>query len=101
MGLKNGSLVTMPFSQDGHAQATVIMTSHCDGEEWGLDVVELGPGDIRLMTSADDNRILSYNVGTHRALAEGKVMDAPKKPKKQKKGFRGGASSMASTPSDQ
>ena len=84
MGLKNGSLVTMPFSQDGHAQATVIMTSHCDGEEWGLDVVELAPGDIRLMTSGDDNRVLSYNVTTHRALAEGMVMKPDKKPTMRK-----------------
>jgi len=102
MGLKNGSLIVQPWSADGTAAQQVIMTSHCDGEEWGLDMVELAAGDIRLLTSGDDNRILSYNVAEHKALAEGIVMEPPKKkPKKPKGGFKGGASSMASTESDQ
>jgi hypothetical protein len=37
------------------------MTSHCDGEVWGLDVVTLDDGSLRILTSADDNRILAYN----------------------------------------
>lgn len=41
------------------------MTSHCDGEVWGLDVVTLDNGGIRIITSADDNRILAYDAKTH------------------------------------
>lgn len=47
MGLKNGSLVTMAFSREEatmqNTGANLIMTSHCDGEEWGLEVVDLPP----------------------------------------------------------
>ena len=73
MGLKNGSLVEMPWTADGKGKPNVIMTSHCDGEVWGLDFVDIGDGDYRIITSADDNRILAYDVKKHKALAEGTV----------------------------
>ena len=72
------------------------MTSHCDGEVWGLDVVDIGGGELRMITSGDDNRILTYNLKTHQALAEGKISEPPKK--KPKAGYKGGASSMSSQP---
>lgn len=62
LGLKNGSLVDIPVSSDGSGRQTTIMTSHGDGEVWGLDVVTLQDGSIKLITSADDNRILCYDV---------------------------------------
>jgi WD40 repeat protein len=75
------------------------MTSHCDGEVWGLDVVDIdGKGNFRMITSGDDNRVLAYNVKERKALAEGKVADPPKK--KPKAGYRGGASSMSSAPAE-
>jgi len=49
------------------------MTSHCDGECWGLEVCHLDNDEIRVITSGDDNRILAYNPKAHKALAEGKV----------------------------
>lgn len=80
----------------------MVMTSHCDGEVWGLALVELDNGDMRLLTSCDDNRILAYNPKTKEALAEGTVSVAEAKPKKKKgkkeKPARGGASSMSSQP---
>lgn len=98
MGLKNGSVVEMPYTQDGKARPNVVMTSHCDGEVWGLDVIDLGGGEIRMLTSADDNRILAYNPKTKQALAEGKVGTDAKK--KDKGGYKGGASSMSSQPAN-
>jgi hypothetical protein len=95
MGLKNGSLVEMTWSADGKSKPNVIMTSHCDGEVWGLDFVDIGGGEYRIITSADDNRILAYDVKKHKALAEGIVLEAKKK-KKDKGGYKGGASSMSS-----
>lgn len=95
MGLKNGSIVELPFTADGKSKPNVVMTSHCDGEVWGLEVVQLEDG-LRLITSADDNRILTYNVKTHKALAEGIVTEPPTKAKKEKAGYKGGASSMSS-----
>ena len=55
------------------------MTSHCDGEVWGLEVVTLDDGSLRILTSADDNRILAYNGKTHQALCEGKIAEPGKK----------------------
>lgn len=99
LGCKNGSIIEMPFTMDGKGKPNVVMTSHCDGEVWGLDVVDLdGKGDLRVITSADDNRILAYKPKEHLPLAEGKVGDPPKK--KAKGGYKGGASSMSSMPSE-
>lgn len=36
LGLKNGSIVEMPMSQDGNSVQNTVMSSHCDGEVWGL-----------------------------------------------------------------
>lgn len=102
LGLKNGSIVEFPFTQDGKGKQNVVMTSHCDGEVWGIDICELDDGEIRIITSADDNRLLAYNPKEFKALAEGKVnVDGGKKKKgKKEKPARGGASSMSSQPAD-
>lgn len=72
MGYKNGSLTVAPWSNDGKAEPKVIMTSHCDGEVWGLNVVCIdGKNKWRAITSADDNRILTYDMINHKSLAEG------------------------------
>jgi hypothetical protein len=85
----------MAYSADGKGKPNIVMTSHCDGEVWGLDVIDIdGKGDLRIITSADDNRILAYKPKEHLALSEGKVADPPKK--KPKAGYKGGASSMSS-----
>lgn len=97
MGLKNGSLVELPFSADGQARQNVVMTSHCDGEVWGLEVCET-EGGLRLITTGDDNRVLTYNPKTHQSLVEGIVTDLQGKKVKEKKGYKGGASSMSSQP---
>jgi hypothetical protein len=74
------------------------MTSHCDGEVWGLELVTIEDGSLRILTSADDNRILAYNGKTHQALCEGKIGE-PNKAKATKK-KRGGASTMSSAPEE-
>ena len=59
------------------------MTSHCDGEVWGLSVACIDKKNKwRAITSADDNRILAYDILNHKALAEGEVKEPPKKKKK-------------------
>lgn len=94
MGLKNGTIMEMEYKGDGSGKPNVVMTSHCDGEVWGLDVTDIdGKGNLRMITSGDDNRVLAYDVKNHKALAEGIVQA---KAKKQK----GGASSMSSLPPD-
>lgn len=105
-GLKNGNIQALQFqvttNAKGEAQAQLesphtIMSSHCDGECWGLEVIHLENGEIRVLTSADDNRILAYDLTKRGCLAEGAVcLDKPKKKKKAAGGFKGGASSMSS-----
>jgi len=70
------------------------MLSHCDGEVWGCDIVETD-GKMRIITSADDNRVLVYDALEHKALCEG-IVSAAKKKKGSKGGYKGGASSMSS-----
>lgn len=49
------------------------MQSHAEGETWGLEVIHLEGGKVRVLTSADDNRILAYDLTKRGNLAEGKV----------------------------
>jgi hypothetical protein len=55
MGLKNGSIVEMDFSQGDKAKPNTVMTSHCDGETWGLNVAEVD-GELKMITSGVGNR---------------------------------------------
>tara|TARA_B110000285_G_C15089818_1_gene598419 strand:- start:413 stop:1204 length:792 start_codon:yes stop_codon:yes gene_type:complete len=98
LGLKNGSICDLPWSDAGTTKPNVVMTSHCDGEVWGLDIVSLPGGELRMITSADDNRVLAYNPKTKMVLAEGIVNQPSTKKHKDKGGFKGGASSMSSQP---
>jgi WD40 repeat protein len=65
-----------------------------------MSLIELDNGEMRMITSCDDNRLLAYNVKTRQALAEGQVNEKPKKKKKEKAGYKGGASSMSSEPAN-
>jgi len=97
-GLKSGNIVTSTLKE---AKLTTVLRSHCDGECWGLEVIHLDGGEIRILSAADDNRILAYDLTKRGALAEGLVnIDAPTKKKKKKKAVRGGASSMSSLPAE-
>ena len=92
LGLKNGSIVEIPMSEKGNAAHREVMASHCDGEVWGLEVVSLPGGEVRVITSADDNRLIVYNAKTHERLAEGHVgaKNAAVGKKASKKKRRGG-----------
>ena len=100
LGLKNGSICELPWSEGGTAKPNTIMTSHCDGEVWGCDIVSLAGGELRMLTSADDNRVLAYNPKTKMVLAEGVVNQPSTKKTKDKGGYKGGASSMSSQPAN-
>ena len=72
-----------PVGKEEGDKPNTIMQSHCDGECWGLEVIHLADNEIRVLTSADDNRILAYNLKKRGCLAEGLV--CVEKPKKLKK----------------
>lgn len=79
------------------------MISHAEGEVWACEVCSLDNGDIRVITSADDGRILAYNPRTMKSLCESKVSATEKKAAKPKKDepvkYKGGASTQSSQPS--
>lgn len=100
LGLKNGSIAELEMTADGKAEPNVVMTSHCDGEVWAMDIVNFEDGSMRLLTAADDNRILAYDPVERKVLCEGKVSAGKTKKKKGKAkgGFKGGASTQSSQP---
>jgi hypothetical protein len=67
------------------------MQSHNEGEIWGLALL----GDNQIATSADDNRVLTYN------LKERVVEKAYTVTTESKKAKRGGASSLSDLPDSQ
>lgn len=90
-GLKNGDIIVSSLKD---WKPEVIMQSHSEGECWGLEVIHLDNGEIRVLTAADDNRILSYDLKKRGNLAEGFVKVENGK-KKSKTKVMGGASSMS------
>lgn len=105
MGFKNGNVSVLNYSENVTDAPRPIMYSHCDGECWGLEICELEDGSTRIITSADDNRILAFNPQSKHVLCQGTVkIEVPGKEKKKKKadkgGYKGGASSMSSQPAD-
>lgn len=72
------------------------MHSHHDGEVWGLALVG---GTSRYVTSADDNKILMYDISTKRCVQKGLVnLNEATTAKPASNKFVGGASSLSSEP---
>jgi len=69
--MRNGTIFEFKNVMENDNEPETLLQSHYDGEVWGLDVVELGKGQTRIITSADDNRLLAYDVKSKFALAEG------------------------------
>lgn len=67
VGLKNGSIVEFDIMKNAKE---VIMHSHYDGEVWGMCVV---PNEHKFFTSADDNKILLYDILSKKCIGRGNV----------------------------
>jgi hypothetical protein len=91
MGLQNGSI---QISQKKPDSIREVVTSHADGEVWGLSCIE-GVEPLKYITSGDDNNLYLYDADTRKVIGKGKVSqdetDAGAKGKK----FNGRASSMS------
>lgn len=70
-----------------------ILTTHKDGEVWGLDIDEK---EQVVVTTCDDNQILAYDLKTHKLLGKGTI-----NPKPGKKYKIGGASTLSMLPPNQ
>lgn len=93
LGMKNGHIEVLEYQKEG-AKPRIVMNTHCDGEVWGLATVTLEDGSSRIVTSADDNKILAYNPVTRKCIGEGTVYHG----KKIKKKMKHSASSMSKQP---
>lgn len=73
VGLRNGSICEFKnvFESDKPTEETLIV-SHHEGEVWGLSLVEDGK---KLLTCADDNKFLLYDVETKKFERAGKISD--------------------------
>lgn len=61
------------------------MKSHSDGEVWGLAVCDA----TTVVTSADDNKLIAWDVSKRSAATVGRISDTDRKPPK------GGASTLS------
>lgn len=78
-GLRDGTILEIKGSTQ-----TPIMKSHDSGELWGLGIADKD----HFVTSADDNKLFSWNITNRKWVSEGQICDEDKKSK------AGGASSM-------
>ena len=86
-GLRNGDIHLRPL--DG-GEGKVIMSSHNDGEVWGLAIK-----DGKILTSGDDNQVIVWDP-EKRMKESGAVVSETEGPQK-----RGGASTLSSKPPNQ
>lgn len=86
-GLRNGDIWLRPL--DG-GEGNVIMSSHNDGEVWGL-----ASKDGKILTSGDDNQVIVWDPEKRCKEASYSVNDNPGKK------TRGGASTLSSKPDNQ
>ena len=86
-GLRNGDIWLRTL--DG-GEGNVIMSSHNDGEVWGL-----ASKDGKILTSGDDNQVIVWDPEKRCKEASYSVNDNPGKK------TRGGASTLSSKPDNQ
>lgn len=88
VGLRNGSIVEVADSAMNE-----IMSSHSDGELWGLEYI----GDGKCITSADDNCVMVWDIEKRKRVGVGAVNK--KAGPKRKAGV--GASTLSLLPPNQ
>ncbi len=74
----------------GDSTAETLMSSHCEGELWGLEYI----GDMKCVTSADDNCVMTWDLTKRKRVALGCVNK--KAGAKRKAGV--GASTLSTLP---
>jgi len=80
-GLRDGTILEI----SGSDATTEVMKSHSTGETWGLAIAD----DSHFVTSGDDNKVLSWDMGDRKCCAEAEVCDEESHPK------AGGASTLS------
>ena len=73
VGLRNGSILEFKnvMNQDNPVEDCLVQ-SHFEGEVWGLEVV---PGQNKVLTSGDDNKVMMYDFETRMFERKGTVSD--------------------------
>ncbi len=88
VGMRSGTIFHVDLATD---QKTPIMNSHSDGEVWGLSV----PTDDLVLTTGDDNQIMSWSPSKRQLISLGTVSTTARALKRR------GASSLTSFPDSQ
>lgn len=88
VGLRDGTIFHVDLAS---GSKNAIMESHSDGEVWGLAPAD----DNHVITTADDNKIKTWNIATRKCVVTGKVSSESRKAPK------GGASSLTDLPDSQ
>ena len=87
VGTREGTIVEIDESDN----IKTYMTSHSDGEVWGLALT----ADNRVITTGDDNKILVWSLDERKQVGQGTVSEVIKQAKK------GGASTLSKLPPSQ
>jgi WD40 repeat protein len=88
VGLRDGTIYHVDINSGAKK---VIIESHSDGELWGLASVD----DNTVITSADDNKIKSWDINQRKCLQTGTISDSARNAPK------GGASTLSELPASQ
>ena len=72
VGLRNGSIIEFKNVLAGDAAEKSILSSHFEGEVWGLELFDDGK---KVLTCGDDNQFKEFNTENHTFIRAGKVSD--------------------------
>lgn len=87
VGTRDGQILTI---DNGNSQ--VIINGHGTGETWGLDI----SADGLIVTTGDDNKIITFDPKTNKAISQGTINNTPGVKQKI-----GGASTLSLLPPNQ
>lgn len=91
IGLRNGSIVEINEETE---EKKHLLSSHHEGESWGLEII---PEDKTIITTGDDNKIMTFDYANRRFVRQG-VISQKSQPKNQAKAKKVTASTLSDMP---
>jgi outer membrane protein assembly factor BamB len=67
VGFRNGSIYEI---NEESGEKKLLLASHHEGESWGLEVI---PEDKTIITTGDDNKIMTFDYANRRFVRQGAV----------------------------
>jgi WD40 repeat protein len=94
VGFRNGSIYEI---NEESGEKKLLLASHHEGESWGLEVI---PEDKTIITTGDDNKIMTFDYANRRFVRQGAV-SKKSQPKNQEKAKKVTASTLSDMPPNQ